>query len=370
MRVAIVHDWLTNLGGAERVVAAMLEAFPEADLYTSVYNPDRLDLFATKAVHTTFLQHIPLAKKKHQLFSSLRRLAFEQIDFSEYDVVISSSTAEAKGIITSERTRHIAYINTPTRYLWSHYDEYLQEPGFGVLDPLARWQLRRTVSRSRRWDYAAAQRPDVILANSQNVQDRIKKYYNRDSTVLYPVVDTERFGVAHARPLGQATPYLVVISRLVPYKRVDIAVQAAKQLKYPLVVIGTGPEKNKLRAIAGPDTTFLDEAGDDVVVQYLQHAEAFVFPGEEDFGITPVEAMAAGVPVIAYAKGGVLETVGDSSGILVTRQDVRSFAHAIQSLKKGQLDSARLQARAQHFSKDRFIRELKELVGTSTGAAH
>ena len=362
MRVAIVHDWLTNLGGAERVVAAMLEAYPKADLYTSVYNPDRLSLFDDYDVRTTFLQHIPLAKKKHQLFSALRRLAFEGIDLSDYDVVISSSTAEAKGIITSERTKHIAYINTPTRYLWSHFDDYLAEPGFGALDPLARWQLRRTVAGARRWDFAAAQRPDMILANSQNVQDRIEKYYKRDSTVLYPVVDVERFRKSHPRPTGMNRPYLVVISRLVPYKRVDLAVQAAKELQYPLVVICTGPELNRLRTVAGPDTVFLNEAPDEEVVQYMQHAEAFLFPGEEDFGITPVEAMASGVPVIAYGRGGASETVDDASGIHVPRQTIQAFVRAIQQLDKKQFDPAYLRARAQSFAKDRFIRELREAV--------
>lgn len=363
-RIAIVHDWLTNLGGAERVVAAMLDAFPDADLYTSVYNPDRLDLFKGREVHTTFLQKLPLAKKKHQLFSSLRRLAFEQLDLSEYDVVISSTTAEAKGIITSERTKHISYMNTPTRYLWSHYDQYLESPGFGLLDPLARWQLRRTIVRARVWDYAAAQRPDVVLANSIHVQKRIKKYYDRDSTVVYPIVDVERFTKDHPRPKLAPRHYALVISRLVPYKRVDIAVEAAKLAHCPIVVIGTGPQEPMLRKLAGEGAVFLGEAPDEEVEAYLQHADVFLFPGEEDFGIAPVEAMASGTPVIAYAKGGALETVSSEGGVLVEKQTAQAFARALSYYSVKEFSKASLRQRADLFGRQRFIDEIRQIVGT------
>lgn len=362
-RIAIIHDWLTNLGGAERVVAAMLDAFPDADLFTSVYNPDRLDLFRGREVRTTFLQHIPLAKKKHQLFSSMRRLAFEQLDLSGYDVVISSTTAEAKGVITGERTKHISYMNTPTRYLWSHYDQYLESPGLGILDPLARWQLRRTIVRAREWDYAAAQRPDIVLANSIHVQKRIKKYYNRDSAVVYPIVDVERFTKAHPRPQLAPQRYALVISRLVPYKRIDIAVEAAKQVQYPIVVIGTGPQETILRKSAGPDAIFLGEAPDAEVEAYLQHADVFLFPGEEDFGIAPVEAMASGTPVIAYAKGGALETVGDEGGILVENQTAQDFAQALSLYSADKCSKVLLRRRANLFGRQRFIREIQQIVG-------
>ncbi|MCC7543187.1 glycosyltransferase [bacterium] len=366
MRIAIVHDWLTNLGGAERVVAAMLEAYPQADLYTSVYNPERLKLFRDKRVHTTFLQNIPLAKQKHQLFSGMRRLAFEQLDIKGYDVVISSTTAEAKGIITDERTLHISYINTPTRYLWSHYAEYLAHPGFGVLDPLARWQLRRTVQKARKWDFAAAQRPDVLLANSKHVQKRIQKYYQRDSQVVYPVVDVERFMKRrHPRPRHVPDRYMLAVSRLVPYKRIDIAVQACEQAGYPLIVIGAGPQLKSLRKIAGPQTQFLGEVKDSLVEAYLQHASAFLFPGEEDFGITPVESLASGTPVIAYRRGGATETVADSVGVLVRQQSVAAFVRAIQEYDATCYDADILQLRAQEFSRERFIAELQRVVRAS-----
>lgn len=369
-RIAIVHDWLTNLGGAERVVAAMLDAFPDADLFTSVYNPDRLDLFRGREVRTTFLQHIPLAKKKHQLFSSMRRLAFEQLDLSEYDVVISSTTAEAKGVITGERTKHISYMHTPTRYFWSHYDQYLESPGFGILDPLARWQLRRTIVRAREWDYAAAQRPDIVLANSKHVQKRIKKYYNRDSAVVYPIVDVERFTKAHPRPQLAPQRYALVISRLVPYKRIDIAVEAAKRAQFPIVVIGTGPQESMLRKLAGADAIFLGEAPDAEVEAYLQHADVFLFPGEEDFGITPVESMAAGTPVIAYAKGGVLETLTPEFGMFVSNQSSEGFADALSIFNSDRYSVDELQKHAQAFSKKIFIQKFKDVVEQATDSRY
>ncbi|MEI7818535.1 MAG: glycosyltransferase [bacterium] len=366
MRVAIVHDWLTNLGGAERVVAAMLEVYPEADLYTSTYNPQNLKLFKERAVHTTFLQHVPLARKKHQLFAQLRRLAFEQLDLSGYDVVISSTTAEAKGVITSEDTVHISYMNTPTRYYWSHYDEYIKNPGFGLLDPLARWQLRRTISSSRRWDFAAAQRPDVVLANSKNVQERIRKYYKRDSQVLYPLVDTSRFAQKFPRPDGLPDRYALVSSRLVPYKRVDIAIKSARQAGIPLYIIGSGSQEKYLRGIAGETTVFLGQLSDSDMVAYTQHADVFLFPGEEDFGITPVEAMAAGVPVIAYGSGGAAETVIDGkTGILLPRQSVSAFASALMTYRRAEYEADELFRQAKLFSVDVFKADLKRIVSQS-----
>lgn len=358
-----MHDWLTNLGGAERVVAAMTELYPEADLYTSVYNSKKLRLFKDRQVNTSFLQRVPLTRSKHQLFSAWRRLAFESIDFSDYDVVISSTTAEAKGIITSERTRHISYMNTPTRYYWSHYEDYLKEPGFGALNPLARWQLKRTIDASRYWDFAAAQRPDVVLANSETVQRRIKKYYERDSTVLYPCVDTARFETATGRPEQVPAKYALITSRLVSYKRVDVAIQAAQKAGWPLYIIGQGPQLKALRQLAGPQTHFLGALSDEETVSYTRHADVFLFPGEEDFGITPVEAMAAGVPVIAFEKGGSGETVIDGeTGILVHSQTAAAFAKALSSYRRQDYSIDKLQARAADFSQARFADQLKAIV--------
>lgn len=359
-RIAIVHDWLTNLGGAERVVKVMLEAFPQADLYTSVYRKAGLSLFRDYSVHTSWLQHWPLAQRKHQLYPVLRRLAFESFDFSDYNLVISSSTAESKGVITSERTKHLSYINTPTRYYWSGYQDYIKDPGFGWLDPIVRWQLQRSIKSSRYWDYAAAQRPDRLLANSTTVQGRIQKYYHRHSEVVWPPVDLARMQKPHDRPDGAPERYLLVLSRLIPYKRVDLAVAAARRAGWSLVVIGTGSQQAALEKMAGPQTIFTGQLSDDEVVAYLQHASALLFPGEEDFGIVPVEAMAAGVPVIAYGAGGALDTVAHrKTGILVKDQSVSSFSAAIRLLDHQKFDPKYLAQHVEQFSQQNFQTQLK-----------
>jgi glycosyltransferase involved in cell wall biosynthesis len=362
MRVAIVHDWLTNLGGAERLVLELLQMYPEADLYTSVYNKKHLKLFRDYSVHTTFLQHWPLSTR-HQLYPVLRRLAMESIDFSEYDLVISSTSAEAKGIITSERTAHLCYMNTPTRYYWSHYDEYLESPGFGWLNPFVRLVLRSSIRSARYWDYAAAQRPDHIVANSGTIQARVKKYYDRDSDVLYPAVDTIRFSEPHEKPVDAPDSYLIVVSRLIPYKRIDLAVAAAQAAHRELVVIGNGSQMESLKKASNGTVHFKGALSDNEVVAYMQHADAFLFPGLEDFGIAPVEAMAAGIPVIAYGEGGASETVLDKqTGILVPHQSVRAFTLAIQQLAKLKLDADTIRARAEEFSSQHFQDNIRRAV--------
>lgn len=365
LKVAIVHDWLTNMGGAEKVVLCMLRAFPQADLYTSVYHPGHMPEFSKYDVKTSFLQKVPLAKKKHQLFPTLRRYAFESFDFSEYDLVITSSTAEAKGIITSESTLHISYINTPTRYFWSHYQGYLKNPGFGWLNPVARWQLKANLKSSRRWDFAAAQRADHVLGNSITVQKRIEKYYRRPADVLYPSVETSRFRTQRERPVGAPDKYFVVVSRLIPYKRFDIAVEAATRNDQSLIVLGSGSELSHLKALAGPGVQFLGQATDEELEAYVQHAEALIFPGLEDFGIVPVEAMAAGTPVIAFDQGGASETVLDGvTGILVKQQTVAAFASAMRDFRANDYETTKLKARAEEFSEKVFQHKLKSLVNS------
>ncbi len=365
LRVAVVHDWLTNIAGAEKVVFEMLKVFPQAEVFTSVYRPEVFgDALKGHKVHASFLQKVPFARKKHQLFPVLRRYAFESFDFSDYDLVISSSTAEAKGIITPESTLHISYIHTPTRYFWSHYDQYSKNPGFGVLDPVVRFQLKRTIKASRQWDFAAAQRPDVLLANSLTVQKRIEKYYKRAAEVLYPPVDTKRFAKPHSRPSDVPDSYFVVASRLIPYKRFDIAVQASQKAGKQLVVVGGGSELKKLKEMADDSVIFKGHATDDDLVAYVQHAEALLFPGEEDFGIAPVEAMAAGTPVIAYASGGATETViPGETGELIQSQSVGAFTEALTGFEAQNYSTQTLQKHAEKFSESNFSEQLRKVVG-------
>ena len=358
LKVAIVHDWLTNIGGAERVVESLLKAYPQADIFTSVYHESALPQFKGK-VRTSFLQYWPLAKRKHQLFPVLRTLAFESFDFAGYDLVISSSSAEAKGIITPTETFHVSYIHTPVRYYWSNYDQYLKDPGFGALNPLIRLITPFFVRRMRRWDFAAAQRPDILVANSATVAKRIKKYYKRDAQVVFPPVDIDRF---HTKKAKQGD-YLLVLSRLVAYKRFDLAVEACTQLGLKLVVAGDGPELARLRALAGPSVEFVGKLDDSEVTKLFEGCRGFVFPGEEDFGITPVEAMACGKPVIAFGKGGAAESVVDGkTGILFKEQSVDSVVAALKDFDSVKWDSKVIRARAEEFSEERFIHQIHEVI--------
>ena len=355
LKVAVVHDWLVGLGGAERVVESILSLFPQADLYTSVYDESKLKLFRGRKVYTTFLQNWPLAKRKHQLFAALRPLAFESLDLSGYDLVISSSSAEAKGVITSTETLHISYIHTPVRYYWSAYDDYLANPGFGLLNPLVRLVMPTMVSKLKRWDYAAAQRPDSLLANSKEVSRRITKYYNRQSKVINPPVDFDRF----SKISRNKEDYFLVVSRFVPYKRIDLAIKACNDLGKKLIIAGTGPELSNYKKISGETIEFVENPSDAKVNQLYSGAKAFIFSAEEDFGITPVEAMASGVPVICFGTAGASETVIDcKTGIYHAKQTVESLKHAIGELDKIKLKESDIRNRAKHFSQERFKREL------------
>ncbi len=360
MKIAIVHDWLTNLGGGERVVEALSEAFPNAPIYTSVYDPRGISLFNSKDVRSSFIQGWPLSKTKHQLYPMLRRYAFESFDFSEYEVVISSSSAEAKGIITNTETIHISYIHTPTRYYWSGYQDYINSPGLGMLNPLAKFVLPRVVNSMRIWDYAAAQRPDYLIANSKTVQERISKYYKRDSKIIFPPVDVDRF-------LGYKDTsnkdYYLVVSRLIPYKKVELAVQACSELNKHLIVVGSGSELSRLRKLASGYIEFIENANDKLVAKLYSECKAFIFTAYEDFGITPVEAMASGSPVIAYGYGGASESVIDNeTGIFFNTQSVDSLKEAISRFEQMKFSKKYIRSHADIFSKTRFIQGIKDVV--------
>jgi len=364
-KVAIVCDWLTSIGGAERVVLALHELFPDAPIYTSQYDPNKIDWFTNAKVKTTWLQGLPKQSTMRKLLPVLRRQAFEKLDLSNYDIVISSSGAEAKAVKKLKPgALHITYCHSPTHYYWQRYEEYLKEPGFGMLNPLARGGLRVLGGPMRKWDYKVAQRPDILIANSTHIQKKIKQYYDRDSVVIFPPVDTERF----AQSTQPKRHGLVISGRQVPYKRIDLAIQAACKLKLPLTVIGNGPMHEKLLALAHnhKNITFMTNVSDAEMPKLIGSAELFLFPGIEDFGIAPVEALAAGTPVVAYNEGGALDYINDDTGLLFDAQTVDSLATAITMALATKWDHARIAQSARRFNKAEFEKAILKVVESNS----
>ncbi len=358
LRTALVHDWLTNVAGAERVIIALHETFPDAPIYTSVYVPEEFPMLADADVRTSFLQKVPLARKKHQAFPMLRTVAFENFDMSEYDVVISSCHAESKGIITQPETLHICYCYTPIRYWWGGYNDYLNRPLFGPLNPLVKVVMPFMASYLRVWDRCAADRVDVFVATCNNVATRIRKYYRRDPLVLYPPVDT-----GWIQPAQNVDDYFLIVGRQIPYKRTDLAVRAFNKLGLPLKIAGNGTEIEYLRSIARPNVEFLGRIPDEELAEVYSRCLGFVFPQNEDFGITPLEAMAAGRPVIAYRGGGALETVLEGrTGTFFDVQDPDAIAEAIIKFKPEDFQPDILREHARKFDVSAFKRNFEEMV--------
>lgn len=363
-KVAIVHDWLTTMGGAENVVLALAEAFPGAPIYTSVYTPESVPAFKKYDVRTTYLQKLPgPLRKLHKFFPMLRINAFKQLDLSEFDIIISSSSAESKQVRKTRADQvHICYCHTPIRYYWSHYDEYKRDPGFGKLNWLIRLAMPLTVPSLKRADYEAAQRVDQFIANSSEVQKRITRYYGRASTVIHPAVDVDRF-----EPKRERADYYVAIGRQVPYKHHDLAVQATTKLNIPLKIFGNGSEHERLVKLAGPKVQFFTDrfgdASDKAVNKALNEAKGFIFPSDEDFGIVSVEALAAGAPVITYGKGGALDIVQDGeSGVLFAEQTVESVVQAIKKAETINFHPSALRRKARRFDKSLFITKMRKVT--------
>ncbi|MBI4836676.1 MAG: glycosyltransferase [Candidatus Abawacabacteria bacterium] len=361
MKVALVNDWLTSMGGEMKVLLAIADIYPEAPIYTSVFDKKKMSRLAARDIRTSYLQKLPFATKVHKMIPMLRPRAFEDLDLSEFDVVISSSHAEAKGVITKPNTVHICYCHTPTRYYWSDYHEYKQRMEFGILNPLAKFMMPRAIHKLRQWDYLAAQRVDHFIANSQFVAQRIQKYYRRDAQVIYPPVNTEYFTL---NPEVAREDFFFAMSRAIPYKKLDLLVQVANQAKVPLKVAGGGPMIGYLKKIAGPTVEILGYVSDEDMRSYMQRARAFLFAAEEDFGIVPVEAMACGTPVIAYGRGGVVETVTPDTGILVGAQTVDAFVRELQQLDNRTFDHHVIRKHAEQFSVLRFQQQMKEYVNS------
>lgn len=356
MKVAIVHDWLTNMGGSEKVVLQLHKLFPDAPVYTSIYNPEKVDpAFRNIEVIPSFLQKLPFSKTKYQLFLPLMPLAFEQFDLRGYDLIISSSHACAKGVIPSPRSAHICYCHTPMRYAWSGFHEYQDREKIGLLKKILILPLLHYL---RMWDRLTADRVDYFVANSNEVAERIQKYYRKESTVIHPPVK-----LADVQSQVSDGDYYLIVSRLVAYKRVDLAVEAFNRLQKPLVVVGDGPELKRLRELAGPTVRFVGRADDEQVAQFYQECKAFVFPGEEDFGITPVEAQSFGKPVIAFGRGGAVDTViSKKTGILFYQQTVDSLMQAVQEAENYTFNSNMIRQHANSFSEEVFRQKMKNFV--------
>ena len=367
LKVAIVCDWLTGTGGAERVVKELHQMYPQATIFTSQYNRASKvwynnDWFGEADIRTSWLQKLPKRLKK--FLPVLRAFYFNRLDLSDYDLVLSSSGAEAKGVRTGPKTLHICYLHAPTHYYWSRYDEYIANPGFPRgLNWLAKLGLRLLVEPLRRWDRLAAKQPDIILANSTHTQSMIKKYYKRDSTVVFPPVETSRFK-SSGKP--ETRHGFVVAGRQTPYKRIDLAVAACTELKVPLIVIGNGPDHRRLEKMAGRNVTFLTSTGDEAMAQHFQTALAFLFPTNiEDFGVTAVEAMAAGAPVIAYKKGGPLDYITPKTGLFFEKQTVASLVAAIESFNPSRYDAGEIAAFAEQFSVATFVKTMRAIIDAS-----
>lgn len=356
LKVAIVHDWLVG-GGAERVVNELHKIFPEAPIYTSYATNEWRQKLDGKVV-TGFLQHWPFSALR-KFIPILRIWWFTHLDLSGYDLVISSSgNGEAKGVRVPKETLHVCYCHSPTHFYWRHYNQYLQSPGFGFFNPLARIGLKLFVGPLRRWDLKASKRPDYYMANSNHIKRDIQKYYNRDAVVVPPPVDTKRFKNGTTKRKG-----FVTVGRQTPYKRTDIIVKACSELNLPLTVVGRGPEHASLVAQAGETITFDDNASDEAVNNYMASAEAFIFAAFEDFGITPVEALASGTPVIAYKAGGALDYVKEKeTGAFFDQQTPQSLEKVLTNFDASKFDHNEISKNAEEFSVENFHKNIQEFL--------
>ncbi len=321
MKVALVYDRVNKWGGAERVLLELKKIFPQAPLFTAVYDPQKASWAKVFQVKSSFLNNLPLARQKHELYPMLMPLAFESFNFNDFDLVISVTSADAKGIITGPKTVHLCYCLTPTRWLWSGYRDYF--PGL-----LGRSLAYPFVYYLKRWDQLAAQRPDIYISISKEVKKRVKKYYRRDSVVVCPPVNDFFL----ERPLvKKKKDFYLLVSRLVPYKRVDLAIKAFNQLKLPLKIVGSGSQERYLKKIAGNNIEFLGNLTDDKLFSYYQESLALVMPQEEDFGLVSLEAQASGTPVIAFGRGGAKETIkAGRTGMFFNHQTVNSLVEAVK----------------------------------------
>jgi len=362
MNIALIHDHLAQLGGAEKTLQSLTEIFPHAPVYTLLYKDSLINqLFDEQKIKTSFIQNMPLGIKKYQWYMPLMTSAIESFNLSDYDLIISSASSFAKGIITNPQAVHFCYCHTPTRYLWHYNNQYLDELHLPVIFKKI---INMHLSRVRQWDFNAAQRVDYFIANSKTTQERIKKYYLRDSVVIHPPVATKRFYIAN-----NVKNYFLTGGRLTPYKRFDLAIKAFNQLGIALKIFGDGPDKKRLQKIALKNIEFLGVVSDDEKSRLLAECRAFIHPQEEDFGITQVEAQASGRPVIAYEKGGAEEVIiNGQTGILFSEQTWESLAAAVLRFMHNNefnFNPLLLKQHADKFSEDRFKKEILSYINTT-----
>ena len=327
LKVALVHDWLTGMRGGEKCLEVLCELFPEADLYTLLHQKGKLSQnIESMSIRTSFVQQLPFGLKKYRHYLPLFPLAIEQFDLSAYDLIVSSSHCVAKGVRRNNSTYHISYVHTPMRYVWDQFNTYFRQPRTS-------WSVRIGAELMRpylqRWDRNTAKRVDTFLCNSNNIRKKILEYYGRESQVIYPPVDLSRF-----KPGDTKADYYLMVGAFAPNKRVDLAVHAFNKLKLPLKISGSGQDEEYCRSIAGETIEFLGTLSNEKLLELYQQARALVFPGEDDFGITPLEAQACGTPVIAFAAGGVLETVTDQTGLFFKEQKVEALVKAVEIMER------------------------------------
>jgi len=363
VRVALVHDWLTGMRGGEKVLELLCERYPDADIFTLFYVPGSVSpAIERHRIITSSLQKLPFARTHYRRYLPLYPTAIEQFDLDRYDLVLSVSTCAAKSVVVPGRARHICYCNAPMRYAWDQFDAYFGPERVGAF--ASRWVYGPILRRLARWDAATASRVGRFVANSGNIAGRIRRYYNREATIVYPPVDTT-FYHPDSTPPGQ---HFLIVSALVPYKRLDIAIEACRRAGARLRIIGEGPDRARLERQAGGDVEFIGHASNDEIRDEYRRALAVLLPGEEDFGIVPVEAQACGRPVIAFARGGALETViPHETGIFFDEPTAASLTAALDRMQTTRFDPERLRASAARFSREHHEEAMRTVIDETLG---
>jgi glycosyltransferase involved in cell wall biosynthesis len=363
-RVALVHDWLTGMRGGEKVLEVLCELFPDADIFTLIHRRGSVSpAIERHRITTSFVQRLPMAARHYRRYLPLFPMAVEQFDLDPYDLVISASHCVAKSAIAPGRSRHLCYCFSPMRYAWDQFEAYFGPDRVGAA--ASRWFYRPVMARLARWDAATAARADRFAAISRHVAARIRRYYNREATIVYPPVDTVFYRPAPVPP----ERHFLIVSALVPYKRIDLAIDASARTGARLRVVGDGPERERLERQAGPLVEFLGPLSNEQIRDEYRRAEAVILPGEEDFGIVPLEAQACGRPVVALGKGGALETVIDGeTGVLFEEPSAASLARALERVAALRVDGERLRRHAEGFSRQRHAEQMRALIAETASA--